>query len=563
MRVNYKFIYRGFAVIFAFLVLIYPLSQMISEPVRAVEKQIPTLTAGDENITEIQPDNAPTENSEPYAKLSANARKAAAAVNIPLAGYESDTVEETNKKPLSWTDKLLAEIEKLKKNPPKSTKPQKTQSRKTPAKNSPNEWTSESWEQFISISADDGDNPIRNFDATYDSEIKEDGDTNYHITRTHDFGMKYTVTFNTGKSVDVGDAVIRIPSEIFRDRNNRPVCIRTDDGIALPMYIDNPTKNEQTDDYEPLYEVAPNSVVKSNRTQFGYFIETDENGKEYYVIVNYDPIRPGTNWFEIVYDEIKVFDIPDGTEWTIDPDINVQYKYETQRYVLGGFNANLDNESSTLQPVTLDWSNALPVGYDDPTAAYIGPNGDIYYVVKEPEENWQFANTVGYLYLNGTSEPQYKIAFSPSGQLMQQDGNGEWTVPVPVNIAPVSAMQIATICERVYELNGETHHDTYYCIDSADYDEHNREILVHTYYDSNGQPVYQERINDGISSYYEAVETGGLHWESKKQKKNWIPESPMSTVISIRNHRYFHSFRQNNRKMQILTFKIISMYFGK
>ena len=455
---NYKSIYKVFAVIFAFLLTIYPLSPMFYEPVKAIDKQTPALTEqksdNNEQITENQQiDDISVENTEPYTKLSARARKSAKADNFPLAGYEVDETNETSVKPVTLKDKFLAEIENLKKSGYKKTNsPKKSVSGKTPTvKNSPNRFTDEEWENSVTVVNDYNNNPVNNFDATYDSEIKENNDTNYHITRTHDFGIKYTVTFNTGKYVDVGDAVIRIPSEIFRDRNNQPISIRSEDGIALPLYIDNPTKNEQTGDYTPLYNVSPNSIVKSNRTQFGYFIETDENGKEYYVIVNYDPIRPGTNWFEIVYDEINVFDVTDGVSdgnitedtentWTIEPHIDVQYKYEIQRYVLGGFTANLDHESATLQPIMLDWKDYLPDGYADPRFVYVGSNNEVYYIQTE--------NDIAYLYKknsDGTASQEYMITSDSPPGMMKKDENGNFTISVPENEAPIPSCDTADV----------------------------------------------------------------------------------------------------------------------
>ena len=519
-----KVIYRVFSLIFAFFIMIYPFSQMFAAPVKALETKNPLLTAPhteEKTLTEniYQSEESP----EPYEKLSAMARKTAAALNIPLAGYETDETAQTVYQPVKWKDTLLALIAS-----PKNQKVNpNTKGRKSPLRNSPDEWTEEAWNNFVTIPLYDGTNPISNFDATYASDIRENDDTSYHITRTHDFGIKYTVTFTTGKSVDVGNAVIRIPSEIFRDRNNQPVSIRSQDGIALPLYTENPVKNTQTDDYAPLYSVAPDSIVKSNRTQFGYFIETDDDGKEYYVIVNYDPIRPGTNWFEIVYDEMKAFDIPDETTWTISPDIDVQYKYEMHRYVLGGFSANLDNENATLLPISFDWHEALPVGFSEPAAAYVGNDGTVYYFQSEPDGD----NIAGYLYLknpDGTSSKEYAVAVSPVGQIMKQNEQGEWTDIVPHNIAPVPAVYDACICERVYD------HDTYYCIDSVDHDDSGREILVSTYYNSDGNPVYQERILNGISSYYK-ISDDGQRWEANPNIRQWLPEKKWET----------HSIKQN------------------
>ena len=113
---NYKSIYKVFAVIFAFLLTIYPLSPMFYEPVKAIDKQTPALTEqksdNNEQITENQQiDDISVENTEPYTKLSARARKSAKADNFPLAGYEVDETNETPVKPVTLKDKILAEIE--------------------------------------------------------------------------------------------------------------------------------------------------------------------------------------------------------------------------------------------------------------------------------------------------------------------------------------------------------------------------------------------------------------------------------------------------------------------
>ena len=265
---------------------------------------------------------------------------------IPAAGYEESEEEEFLPLTVSPVVSILA------------------------TDNGENITPSYNWEDVVTISvapdAKQTDSLIKTFTATYSSDILESSDQGitrgdeytdkeHYIERTKNFGIKYTVTLNTTRAVDKGNAVIRIPSELFKDRYGNGIKIRDKDGIALPLYSVPPTKVE--DDASKLYDGG--AITKSTRTQFGYYIERGEDGKDYYVIVNYDDMKPGSTWFEIVYDEIKVFDVEDETEWKIEPEITINYKFPKERYVYTGITPLESTNESTLKPIGFDWQEYL------------------------------------------------------------------------------------------------------------------------------------------------------------------------------------------------------------
>lgn len=385
----------------------------------------------------------------------------------------------------------------------------------------------EDWERLVT-QGHNTDDPIHNFDATYSTDMLEDGDTVYRIERGHNFGIKYTVTLSTGEEIDVGNAVIRLPSKLFEDRNGQPVTIRDKDGIALPLYQVEPTS---TDGGLPLYTVEPGSVVKSNRTSFGYFIETDDNGDETYVIVNYETVKAGTSWFEVVYDEINVFDVPDGVKdgqvteetqdtWSVQPTMDVQYKYKTNRWVYIGNALKQPMETRTLMPIGFNWQEYLCEDSGNSYLVFSNNSGSEIYYAKEPSD-YQAENAFMQYYRkneDGTSTLRYRLTYDTLRY--EELVDGAW-IPIADGDAPTMAIEIATLCEK----NGRT----YYAVDT--YDEPN-DRMVTTYYDENGQPVYQERPSGTTTTYYKIVTDPTTHeqqWEEDAHVKQWIPSPQWTT----------------------------------
>ena len=556
------------AFLFAAVLIVYPLTDVVTagtntagavSSASAVKKDSNTeLLPGKDDIKE-QPEKDDS-SSTPYEELSENARAGAAAVNMPLAGYEVDekladaddpsvrrqtvysgvfSSPELNRAVFGLsTSQENDDTERSKKTTDAQEKQtnlkkssalmKKSASHSSGLRQTNTSMTDEQWEELVSL-GHDTDSKINNFNAAYSTEILEGSDTVYSIYRSENFGIKYTVTLNTGKEIDVGNAVITLPSELFKDRNGNPVTIRDADGIALPRYSENPQPNTEE---SPLYVVRPDSIVKSNRTQFGYYIDHDSEGKEIYVIVNYEKIKPGTNWFEVVYDEINVFDVPDavsdgtitGNEdsWTIQPEIDVQYKYGNERWVFRGSIAN-DPVQASLQPISLRWDEYLSddLDYSGSTLCFTDPFEEGQYLYAKED-----MNDVCLYYCSKDSEgheiQKYKFDYI-NGEFYRKD-NDEW-IQIPLetdedydNYLPHNAVDIA----EVYERNGELF---YYICDSynANESQSGETITLNTYFDHNGDPVYQVRISNGVTTYYR-VNADKTAWVQEPSVRNLLPQ---------------------------------------
>lgn len=431
-------------------------------------------------------------NENPYEELSDETKQALSEENIPIAGYEEYPAET-----------ILSSM---------------TTSMNAPALLSGS--SSADWDSLVELPADkDADKLINHFDAAYSSDMLEDEDTTHYIEREKDFTIKYTITLNTSKELETGNAVIRIPSALFKDRYGNPVTIRDKDGIALPEYSIIPTESG-AGDTTTIY--TGGSVTKSNRTQFGYFVENKGTENETYVIVNYDKIKPGSTWFEIVYDKISAFDVVDeqnnkGTDetpltWSVVPELAANYMFEKERYVFVGYTPEESNDESTLKPISFNWEEYLPEDYNEgQIRVRADKNGDILYLSEDQirfDTEWNFYIPV---YKKGETEPRCWLG---NGQFVVFENDDIYTPSTPTPLEgddiPKEAVDIATYCQNDYyrvmttrAVNGQA-------------------VQVYTYYDSTGTPKYQEQVTDGVSKYFKPND-GRTAWVEDPTVRTELP----------------------------------------
>lgn len=442
----------------------------------------------EETIDELDVDMS-TDEEIPYEDLSDEARQALAEENIPLAGYEEyldEDVLSSNTMRMSAPMLLSGSSET-------------------------------DWDSWVVLPADkNADKLINHFDAAYSTDMLEDGDTAHYIARSKDFTIKYTVTLNTSKELETGNAVIRIPSALFKDRYGDPVTIRDKDGIALPKYSVDPTESGEGD-ATTIY--TGGTVTKSTRTQFGYFIENEGTENETYVIVNYDKIKPGSTWFEIVYDRIAAFDVVDEQNinadaghpltWSIVPELTANYMFEKQRKVFVG-NAPLESsDESTLAPIKYDWQDMLPEDYDESQIEVVSNSYGTYYMSDDIDP--RYGDDVMLLYYKkDEAEPSYALIDNNDGTTSYQKWHdGQW-VTIPEEENPRSAVDRATYCQNDFfrvmttrSVNGQA-------------------VQVYTYYDGNGVAQYQEQVTDGVSRYYQP-NASRTAWEEDPNVRTVIP----------------------------------------
>ncbi len=438
-----------------------------------------------------------------YARLSDEDIKQLAEDDIPLAGYEEYPAESVFEAEIEPYENPLALAE---------IKVEPSADGTYDLRN----LNDEQWAAVVDYYTDLEDH-VKNFDISYSSDVLESGDTADHIDRDKNFTIKYTITLNTSKEVDKGCAEIRIPAAIMTDRSGKVITIRGTDGIALPRFNTEPTL--AVGDDSKLYNNVDN-ITKSSRTQFGYYIEDEGAKNETYVIVNYDPLKAGSTWFEVVYDQINVFDIKDGTTWDIEPEIKVNYKYDKRIYVYTGGLLDYSSNEGTLKtiPLKTEWKEFLPNaiewdpnGYETLAAKatsqiYTDSNGNTYYVVTDNDSFVSVYYTVDTS--TGNKTPVYKRELLEDKYYRYE--NNDW-----VECDPFS-MQMAVWDLTEYEKGGEK----YYC-----YFGNSDETSVYVYYDANGNPKYKKTTLNGTTSYFK-VNDGGTAWEAADES-----ELPSNTWI--------------------------------
>ncbi len=529
-----SFCMKVIALIFAVCILLYPASELFpgSHRVSANNDGTAVPAKDDSAASSVKVkaigDNDSGDQDSSYEGISGVAR--AVDEIIPTAGFTVDeelvraSMKSADQKALaeSYMQEIKDRLTNQKSARPVSGTKKALSKTKSPArsaspKRSGTRVLYDNWEEYAYLGYDKSDK-VDNYDTTYSADILRSGDTAHRIYRTDDFNVKYMVSLTTKMEIDTGNAVMVLPAELFKDRRGNSITIRDEDGIALPMYSENPEKNTQTD---PLYIVEPDSIVPSSRTQFGYYIDHDEDGNDIYVIVNYDKVKPGTSWFEVVYDEINVFDVADGVKdgeaqedassWSVQPEMDVQYKHEQTMWVYTGYRPGLDAIDESLIPIRDRWDEYLagqPQGTED---ILCFADQDKTYYAKEDMDNL----VLYYCYKNDQGEEviAYKWDFGSDKYYKNNDGQ---MVECLETEAPKTAVTVATLCKKTFS----DHTERFYCLySSAVVDGVKCELL--TYYNENGDPAYQERTANGETTYYYY---NGNIWEHNQNVKSQIPE---------------------------------------
>lgn len=130
-------------------------------------------------------------------------------------------------------------------------------------------------------------------------------DDPYNVTKTNNFNLKYQMEFHTDSNLEEGSVYIRVPSALMPKRHDAdtPEEYVEWSEIAVPQ-------GTSTEDGKFTY---------NRRTPFNYFIDGDD-----IVFFNYRKIPAGTNaaW-QILYKNVRLMEIEDGTEWTLTPQISI------------------------------------------------------------------------------------------------------------------------------------------------------------------------------------------------------------------------------------------------
>lgn len=509
---------RLMAGIGALFLAVYSMTDIVSAAVDAEGTEpesvaVPTYVQEDavDNIDDTEDDTVYSEEianfleeDVPYEELSDEAKQFLSEENIPIAGYEEYPAEVVESLQAARPETMLLAAA--------------GDGDEGQSGSSTINWDEIVDRTYVPQDATKDDYPIRTFDVTYSSDIIESNgkDDEHYLYRDKDFTVKYTVTLNTIQPVDAGNAVIKIPKELLKNRDGSSVVIRTEDGIALPMYTENPTVNPEGSD--TLY--SGGSIVQSNRTQFGYYIDGDN-----YVIVNYSPIKPGSTWFEVVYDQVDVFDVKDGKNneagedpadktWTLEPVIEAKYKFEKKCWVYVGNTPEEVSDPWTIQSeiktnwteyMSRDWENdyreTIAAGYDSFGGMVVFADSNGTYYAKEDvivldDGRVSFKQLYNYDE-NGNPVLKYHWVLNDQGTLQYVDTDGNW---IAIESEPKRAIQEATKC-----LKGN---DTYYELLNTE-TVNNQAVSVYTYYDSNGKPAYQKKVwADGTIVYQRAGTDG-------------------------------------------------------
>ena len=122
----------------------------------------------------------------------------------------------------------------------------------------------------------------------------------YQIEKKNDFNLKYQMEFHNNRDLAANDVEIRIPAALLIDRDGKKIMPNS---IAIP-------------------EGSKENPVASRITPFNYYL--DENTNEL-VFFNYKDIVAGSNVaFQVLYKNIEIMQIEDGTSWSLTPRITVK-----------------------------------------------------------------------------------------------------------------------------------------------------------------------------------------------------------------------------------------------
>lgn len=142
-----------------------------------------------------------------------------------------------------------------------------------------------------------------------------EGDTSNYIERSDDFYVKAVLTINTEHILAAGHMELRVPKYLFQERNGGYCEVLS---ISLSEFSRIPER-----DANGVYDVEgkwnPSKVV------FDYYFDSKTNE---YVLVNYDELSSSSNEIEISYRKAAVFDVVNGTEWSVEPKAEIVYDME-------------------------------------------------------------------------------------------------------------------------------------------------------------------------------------------------------------------------------------------
>ena len=136
-----------------------------------------------------------------------------------------------------------------------------------------------------------------NYDVYY---VGEDDSSN--VTLTGNKSLKYQIEFSNAREIGVGQVEIRIPQALLQYRDGTPV---------LPSEIAVPAGD-------------PEDPTESRITPFNYYVDDTD-----LVFFNYKTLEAGTNAvFQVLYRNLSVMDIKDGTEWSLESSCTVSADQE-------------------------------------------------------------------------------------------------------------------------------------------------------------------------------------------------------------------------------------------
>lgn len=130
-----------------------------------------------------------------------------------------------------------------------------------------------------------------------------ESDNNY-VTKSSNFNLKYQVEFHSSEDLEKSAVQMTIPMALLNDRDGNPI---NPSEVAVPKISKDDAENG-------------NYTTTNTETPFNYYVDGDNM-----VFVNYKEIKTGTNTaFQVLYKNIDVMKIKDGSIWSIQPKIQVQ-----------------------------------------------------------------------------------------------------------------------------------------------------------------------------------------------------------------------------------------------
>ena len=169
------------------------------------------------------------------------------------------------------------------------------------------------------------------FDAYYVNQPDD-----YHVEKTEDFNLKYQMEFHNSRDLNAGDVEIRIERKLLDDREGKAVY---PSDLAVP-------------------KGTPENYTESKVTPFNYYIDGDE-----IVFFNYKKITSGSNVaFQVLYKNLELMDLVDGTTWTLNPSItvNIDGKVESEK----------TKELTGLIDSSVNLSSVSKSAFDNPDVQY-------------------------------------------------------------------------------------------------------------------------------------------------------------------------------------------------